>query len=121
MLAFGPLLLLILSFVAFWGAMLSTMTFAGEQPEFGTGIVFGFIGFNMLAMLLGFLGLLMSILMYSIHILRNKRVPEDHRLVWIVGVFVTGSLGQIVYFVLYILKDVPGDNYPNLKHREPWE
>jgi hypothetical protein len=120
-LAFGPLALLLLSCVLFWGAMLGTMTLATDRPDVGTGMVFGFIGFNMLAMLLGFLGLLMGILLYSLHILRNRRVPDDHRLLWIIGVFVTGSLAQILYFVLYILKDKPGDNYPNLKPKQPWE
>lgn len=51
-----------------------------------------------------FLISLTSFILYLVEIIKNKRIESSMRGVWIMIIFLMGSLGQIVYWFKYIMK-----------------
>lgn len=121
LLAIGPILLFLLGFALPFAAILGTIGLSGGHVEWGMGLFWLFMALQMLVTLLSMACYIASVVMYILHILRNKAMPDDHRIFWILGVVFLVGIAQLVYFVLYISKEDGVPRYPNLKQSKPWE
>jgi hypothetical protein len=122
LLAFGPLALILLSFVAIFVGMAGmgmASTASGNLPDSATIMIFGFVALIMIASLLS----IVSMIMYILHISKNKLVPEDQRIFWIVGIVMFNGITNIVYFFMYITKEdeLLAAQQRQQQPKSPWE
>jgi SNF family Na+-dependent transporter len=120
LLAFGPIGLILLSFVAIFVGMAGMdMGRGGYMPDSATIMIFGFVGLIMIASLLS----IVSMIMYILHISKNKLVPEDQRIFWIVGIVMFNGITNIVYFFMYITKEdeLMAAQQRQQQPKSPWE
>jgi hypothetical protein len=116
-LAFGPLVLILVSFVFLIGGMAGTgMLNDGPPPQEALVFLFGFFGLIIIGSILS----LVSMILYIIHISKNPAIPEDQRIFWILGMVFLNGIVNIVYFFVYITKEgeLP---LPNQQPKSPWD
>lgn len=105
-LAFAPLAIGIFwfffSFIGMFGMMSMTMA----APRSGHGIMAGFMGFQFLLMLLGFLAFALGTVLFVRHALTNPTLEQEIRIVWVVMFFVFAGMAPIVYYFMYFFSDV---------------
>lgn len=97
-LAFGPIL------VALLGVLVMVLAIA-QDPEAHEPPAMVFVSFGLFA-LAGLVGLL-GMIMYLIHVGKNPALDNDTRIGWIIGMVMVHGVITIVYYFLYIVKDVP--------------
>lgn len=113
--AFGPLVLILFGVIllvaggVFMGAQDSRYFNDNAPPE---GFLAGFFLIFGLMMIVGILSLV-SMIMYIIHMSKNKNIPADQRIFWILGMVLFNGVVQIVYFFVYITKEGNELPYPN--------
>lgn len=86
--------------------------------------IFAIVGLIMIAAVLS----VMSLIMYIIHIGKNPRVPQDQRILWILGMVFVNGIVQIVYYFVYIAKEdeIDRQNEANMQQfgggnaQNPW-
>lgn len=114
--AFAPLALMLLGFVLFIAAMVSSgMLNDGPAPDESVIFLLGFFGLTGVGALLG----IVSMIMYIVHISKNPAIPEDQRILWILGIVFFNGIVNIVYFFLYITKE--GDQPRQVQPKSPWD
>ena len=102
-LAFGPIGLILLSFLMFLGSY-ATLDFnnrLGGPTYESSRFLAGFIGLMLIAFLLS----IVSFFLYIIHISKNKQVPDNQRALWIVGMILANGITNIIYFFVYIKRE----------------
>ena len=50
---------------------------------------------------------LAALIFNMIHLMRNKAVPENSRLTWILVLLLTGIVGQLIYFFKFMARSKP--------------
>ena len=101
-LAFGPLILLIPVFVLM-GTMFAEIfehpgRYANDQmpPQFPMMMI--------ASMLVGMIAMV-GLIMYIIHITKNRHIPDNSRTMWILLLVFAGTIGMIVYYFTWIRKE----------------
>jgi hypothetical protein len=116
--AFGPLGIILVGFFLLFGALASTgMLNDGAMPETAAAGMIGFFGLIMLGSILS----IVSMIMYIIHISRNKAIPEDQRIFWILGMVLANGITNIIYFFVYITKEDPNAPLPGQQPKSEWD
>ncbi len=116
--AFGPLGIILASFFLLFGALASTgMLNDGPMPETAAVGMIGFFGLIMLGSILS----IVSMIMYIIHISKNKAIPEDQRIFWILGMVLANGITNIIYFFVYITKEDPNAPLPGQQPKSEWD
>lgn len=120
MLAFGPMILVFIGMaVLIVGMRDMGMLDDGAAIDPNVGVFLAFMG---LMLLVGILGII-SMIMFILHISKNKNVPEDQRIYWIIGIVLANGITNILYFFIYIMRE---DEFPTPQSRpqppvDPWK
>ena len=103
LLAFAPIILIILAMVPLFLIVAAEADGHGANLDRDSGL---FMIFFMMAMfVVGGILSLVSMIMYIMHIAKNPRIPEDHRIAWILGMVLANGITNIIYFFVYIAKE----------------
>jgi hypothetical protein len=94
--------LILVGVVLLFGGMLSVgITDDGAVPTEVAGLLI----VAMVIVVIGSLLSLASLIMFIIHMSKNPLVPEDQRILWIVGIILFNGIVNIVYFFMYITRE----------------
>lgn len=116
LLAFGPMILIILGIVPLFLIAATVDNGRGPDLDRDSGL---FLIFFMIAMLIvGSILSIVSMIMYIMHIAKNPRIPEDHRIAWILGMVLANGITNIIYFFVYIAKEE--EYIPPQVNNGPW-
>jgi hypothetical protein len=116
--AFGPLGIILAGFFLLFAALASTgMLNDGPMPDAAAVSMLGFLGLMMVGAILS----LVSMIMYIVHISKNKAIPEDQRIFWILGMVLANGITNIIYFFVYITKEDPNAPLPNQQPKSEWD
>lgn len=101
-LAFGPMVL-VLGVIVMMGVMFAEIF---EHPGRYNDDVMptGFAGMMVISMLGGLLSLV-GLIVYILHVTKNKHIPEANRTMWILIVALAGAIGMIIYYFTWIRKE----------------
>ncbi|HEX2901507.1 MAG TPA: hypothetical protein VHS96_17460 [Bacteroidia bacterium] len=101
-LAFGPLIMILpMMFMMF--SMFSEVIDHpsrynnGDLPDSFTGIM-------LLSMLVGVVSLI-GMIVYVIHVTKNKHIPDNSRTMWILILVLAGTIGMVIYYFSWIRKE----------------
>lgn len=113
--AFGPIALTVLSLAGFFLAIAATPRYSrGEEA----GLLF--ILFLLLILVASALSLA-SLIMFIIHISKNRALDDGSRIGWIVGMIFANGITQIVYFFVHIVNEQPlPPSEPFGNPKNPW-
>jgi hypothetical protein len=103
LLAFGPLAVIIFAILLMFGVMIGSGMFepyARPSEE----AVFGILGASGIV-ILGAIFSFVSMILFIMHISKNKHIPEDQRIFWILGMVFANGITNIVYYFVYITKE----------------
>lgn len=113
LLAFGPIGLMIVGFIGMFGAAMSASRYSHEPP-----VIFWFM---LLLILAASILSLVSLIMYIIHISRNRSLDDGTRVGWIVGMIFAHGIASIVYFFVHIVNEQPAPpQEPFGNPKNPW-
>jgi hypothetical protein len=116
LLAFGPILFIVLAIVPIFLIIAADEGGRSTNLDRDSGL---FLVFFMIAMLIvGSILSLVSMIMYIMHIAKNPRIPEDHRIAWILGMVLANGITNIIYFFVYIAKEE--EYIPPQVNNGPW-
>jgi hypothetical protein len=114
-LAFGPIVLIIIGFLGIIGAAMSEIGQRNSEPPM---IFWAFLGLILIASVLS----LISLIMFIIHISRNTQLDDGARIGWIIGMVFAHGIVAIVYFFMYVAKDAPPTQNPSGQfQKNPWD
>lgn len=120
-LAFGPLVMILVGTVVMFIAMLGVgFTSDGIVPDQVAGILIGAIVIVVIGSLLS----LASLILFIIHMSKNPLIPDDQRVLWIVGIILFNGIVNIVYFFMYIMREEELEAQRTLRSQQtksPWE
>jgi MFS family permease len=102
LLAFGPLAIFLIGFIGFITTMMMRPGYRSNYSEEAELVI---VVLFVVALLIGTVLGIISLIMYILHINKNPRVPEDQRIAWILGMVLVGNIASIVYFFMYIMKE----------------
>lgn len=113
--AFGPIALTVVGVAGFIMAL-------AASPRYGRGDEVGalFILFILLIFVASAISLA-SLIMYIIHISKNRSLDDGSRIGWIVGMIFANGITQIVYFFVHIVNEQPlPPSEPFGNPKNPW-
>ncbi|MFN8395765.1 MAG: hypothetical protein U0176_14105 [Bacteroidia bacterium] len=113
--AFAPIVLTVFGVAGFILA-------AASAPRYGGGDeVAGLFIFMLLLILVASALSLASLIMYIIHISKNRSLDDGSRIGWIVGMIFANGITQIVYFFVHIVNEQPlPPSEPFGNPKNPW-
>ena len=90
LMAFGPIILIILAIVPIFLVAAAVDDGRNTNLDRDSGL---FLVFFIIAMMVvGGILSLVSMIMYIMHISKNPRIPEDHRIAWILGMVLANGI-----------------------------
>jgi hypothetical protein len=115
MLAFGPIVLMIIGFLGIIGAAVAEIGRPTSEPPL---IFWAFLGLILISGVLS----LISLIMFILHISRNRQLDDGGRIGWIIGMVFAHGVVAIVYFFMYVAKDAPPTQSPSGQfQKNPWD
>ncbi|MBK9451468.1 MAG: hypothetical protein IPN95_19055 [Bacteroidetes bacterium] len=113
-LAFGPIVLILIGFIGMIGTAVAEVGAHSSEPP---AIFWAFFALIMISGILS----LVSLIMFIIHISRNTQLDDGARIGWIIGMLFVHGVVAIVYFFMYVAKDqpLPVQDYQDPKN--PWD
>ncbi|MBK9451469.1 MAG: hypothetical protein IPN95_19060 [Bacteroidetes bacterium] len=103
LMAFGPIILIILAIVPIF--LVAAAVDEGRNTNLDRDSGLFLVFFIIAMMVVGGILSLVSMIMYIMHIAKNPRIPEDHRIAWILGMVLANGITNIIYFFVYIAKE----------------
>jgi hypothetical protein len=101
-LAFGPLVLIFGMFVMMGFMFAEIFDHPGRYQGDSMPPAFG--GIMMFSALIGLLSII-GLIVYILHVTKNKHIPEANRTMWILIVALAGAVGMAIYYFTWIRKE----------------